>query len=277
MWDDWFERGGNAFDTAYVYGGGLYERLLGWWMRHRGVRDGCAIVAKGAHTPLCRPEFIAPQLHETLERLQTDHADLYIMHRDNPDIPVGEFVDVLDELARAGRIKVFGGSNWTVERFNKANAYARRKGRQGFAVLSNNFSLARMVNPVWPGCVAASDPRTRRWLTRTQTPLFAWSSQARGFFTDRAGPDKRDDRELVHAWYSEENFERRARAYALAKERGVAPINVALAYVLAQPFPTWALVGPREISETVSALPALDLKLTPAELSWLDLARNRRG
>jgi aryl-alcohol dehydrogenase-like predicted oxidoreductase len=246
-------------------------------MRHRGVRDRCVIVAKGAHTPLCRPEFIAPQLHESLERLQTDHADLYIMHRDNPDIPVGEFVDVLDELARAGRIKVFGGSNWTVERFNKANAYARRQGRQGFAVLSNNFSLARMVNPVWPGCVAASDPKTRRWLTRTQTPLFAWSSQARGFFTDRAGPDKRDDRELVHAWYGEENFERRARAYALAKERGVAPINVALAYVLAQPFPTWALVGPREISETVSALPALDLKLTPAELSWLDLARSRRG
>jgi len=276
MWDDWFERGGNAFDTAYVYGSGLYERLLGWWMRHRGVRDQCVVMAKGAHTPLCRPEFIVPQLNESLDRMQTDHADLYILHRDNPDVPVGEFVDVLDALARAGRIKVYGGSNWTVERFNKANAYARRKGRQGFTVLNNNFSLARMVNPVWPGCVAASDPETRRWLKRTQTPLFAWSSQARGFFTDRAGPDQRDDRELVNAWYSDDNFERRARAYALAKERGVAPINIALAYVLHQPFPTWALVGPRAIAETVSTLPALTLELTPVELKFLNLERNHR-
>jgi aryl-alcohol dehydrogenase-like predicted oxidoreductase len=245
-------------------------------MRHRGVRAECAVIAKGAHTPLCRPEFIARQLNESLERLQTDHADLYIMHRDNPDVPVGEFVDVLDELARVGRIKVFGGSNWTVERFNKANAYARRKGRQGFTVLNNNFSLARMVNPVWPGCVSASDPATRRWLKRTQTPLFSWSSQARGFFTDRAGPDKLTDRELADSWYSDDNFERRARAHALARERGVSPINVALAYVLHQPFPTWALVGPRVLSETVSTLPALDLELTPAELAWLNLERDHR-
>ncbi len=275
MWDDWFERGGNAFDTAYVYGGGLFERLLGWWMRHRGVREHCVVTVKGAHTPLCRPEFIASQLHESLGRLQTDHADVYIMHRDNPDVPVGEFVDALDELVRAGRIKVFGGSNWTVERFKKANAYARRKGRQAFTVLNNNFSLARMVNPVWPGCVAASDPATRRWLTRTQTPLFSWSSQARGFFTDRAGPDKLDDPELVHAWYSEDNFERRSRAYTLARERGVAPINIALAYVLQQPFPTWALVGPRDLTETVSTLRALTVDLTPAERDWLDLGPPR--
>lgn len=133
-----------------------------------------------------------------------------------------------------------------------------------------------MVNPVWPGCIAASDLSTRRWLERTQTPLFSWSSQARGFFTDRAGPDRLGDPELVNAWYSDDNFERRARAYLLAGERGVAPINVALAYVLHQPFPTWALVGPREISETVSTLPAVDLELTPSELAWLNLERTRR-
>ncbi len=276
MWDDWFERGGNAFDTSYVYGGGVPERLFGQWMRNRGVRSDCAVIVKGAHTPCCTPDFLTSQLYESLDRLQTDHADLYIMHRDNLDIPVGEFVDVLDEHVRAGRIKVTGGSNWTSERFKKANAYARRKGRQGFTVLNNNFSLARMVNPVWNGCISASDPETRRWLKRTHTPLFSWSSQARGFFTNRAGPDKLDDRELVHAWYSEDNFERRTRAQVLARERGVAPINVALAYVLRQPFPTWALVGPREISETVSTCPALDLDLSPVELAWLNLERALR-
>ena len=57
----------------------------------------------------------------------------------------------------------------------------------------------------------------------------------------------------------------------LAIELGVQPINIALAYVLCQPFPTWALVGPREISETVSTLGGASLKLTPQQLAWLNL------
>jgi len=275
MWDDWFERGGNCFDTSFHYGGGVPEKLLGHWLRHRGVRSECVLIVKGAHTPLCTPEWVSRQLQQSLERLQTDEADIYIMHRDNPDVPVGEFVDVLDEHARAGRIKIFGGSNWSIERFQKANAYARRKGRREFTVLNNNFSLARMVQPVWAGCVTASDPASRRWLKRTQTPLFAWSSQARGFFTERAGPDRRDDPELVNSWYSEDNFLRRSRAHVLARERGVQPINIALAYVLAQPFPIWPLVGPREIAETVSTLGVLDVTLTPNELAWLNLGRTQ--
>jgi aryl-alcohol dehydrogenase-like predicted oxidoreductase len=271
MWDDYFERGGNAFDTAYVYGGGLQERLLGQWMRNRGNRDDVVVIAKGAHTPLCTPEHLSAQLRESLERLQTDRADVYLMHRDNPAVPVGEFVDVLNEQARAGRVGIFGGSNWTLERVAEANAWARGKGLQGFGAVSNNFSLARMVDAVWAGCIAASDPASRRWLRERQTPLFAWSSQARGFFTERAGRDRREDAELVRCWYSEDNFERRARAVALAERRGVSPIAIAAAYVLHQPFPTFALVGPRTIAETVSSCESLDVRLTEAELAWLNL------
>src|SRR5690606_21847607 len=62
MWDDWFERGGNAFDTAYIYGGGRPERLLGEWIRSRGVRDQVVVLGKGAHTPHCNPEAMRQQL-----------------------------------------------------------------------------------------------------------------------------------------------------------------------------------------------------------------------
>jgi aryl-alcohol dehydrogenase-like predicted oxidoreductase len=125
---------------------------------------------------------------------------------------------------------------------------------------------------VWPGCVAASDPASRAWFKRTQTPLFAWSSQARGFFLPgRAHPDKRDDAELVRCWYFEDNFKRLARVNELAAKRNVLPINVALAYVLNQPFPTFALIGPRQLSETRTSLPALDVKLSPEEVAWLNL------
>jgi predicted dehydrogenase/aryl-alcohol dehydrogenase-like predicted oxidoreductase len=271
LWDDWFDRGGNAFDTAHMYLDGVPERLLGQWMRSRGARSQAVVVCKGAHTPLCTPEWLTRQLLLSLERLQTDHADIYIMHRDNPDVPVGEFIDVLDGHARSGRVTVFGASNWSLARFQEANAYAARNNRRGFTLLNSNLSLARMVEAPWPGCVSVGDPQSRRWLKESNTPLLAWSSQARGFFTDRAGPDKLSDRELVSSWYSEDNFRRRDRAIELASKLKVAPINVALAYVLCQPFPTWALVGPREISETVSTLRALPLKLSPAQLSWLNL------
>ncbi|QYM79523.1 aldo/keto reductase [Horticoccus luteus] len=274
VWDDYVERGGNTFDTAYVYGGGLQEKLLGQWIRNRGVRSQVVVMAKGAHTPFCTPEWLTRQLEESMARLQTDYVDLYLMHRDNPEVPVGEFVDVLNAHVRAGKIKVFGGSNWTIERMAAANEYARRKGVQGFGVLSNNFSLARMVDPVWGGCISASDAATRRWLTETQTPLLAWSSQARGFFTERAGRDKLGDEQLSRCWYAEDNWQRRERAYALAKEKGVSPINIAAAYVLHQPFPTFALIGPRVISETVSSMPCLKVSLTPEEVAWLNLERD---
>jgi predicted dehydrogenase/aryl-alcohol dehydrogenase-like predicted oxidoreductase len=272
MFDDFFERGGNAFDTAYIYGGGAQERLLGQWIKARGVRDQVAVIVKGAHSPHCDPHSISKQLTESLERLGTDHADVYIMHRDNPAIPVGEFVDVLNEHTKAGRIKVFGGSNWELSRVDAANDYARKKGLKSFSVVSNNFSLARMIHPIWGGCIAASDPDSRAWFTKTQIPLLAWSSQARGFFLPgKAAPEKTDDAEMVRTWYSDDNFERLKRVNELAERRHVLPINIALAYVLSQPFPTYALIGPRRLDETESSLRGLDVALSLEEVKWLNL------
>ena len=273
MFDAWYELGGNTFDTAFVYGGGACDRAVGHWVKNRNVRDDVVIVAKGAHTPFCTPEAIVPQLDESLDRLQTDHADIYFMHRDNTDVPVAEFVDVLNEQLKAGRFKAFGGSNWTKERIDEANAYAASKNLRGFTILSNNFSLARMVKPVWRGCVAASTPDYRDWLTQNQMPVLAWSSQARGFFTPRADlpADAQPDKSLVDSWYSDDNFDRRARAIELAKARGVLPINIAAAYVLNQPFPTFPLIGPRTLEELRTSLPALNIELTEDELAWLNL------
>lgn len=271
MFDAFFEQGGNTFDTAHGYGRGLMEQLLGQWIKTRNVRDEVNIIGKGAHTPDNFPDRIRPQLEITLDRLQTDHVDLYLLHRDNPRIPAGEFVDVLDELRREGRIRVFGGSNWSIQRVAEANDHARKHGRTPFKLLSNNFSLARMVDPVWDDCVAASDPQSRAFLTRTQIVEVAWSSQARGFFTDRAGRDKTDDAELVRCWYSDDNFQRRDRAIELARKKNCSPINIAGAYVLHQPFPTLALIGPRTLHELTTSLPTLDVTLTADEMKWLNL------
>ncbi|HYF49451.1 MAG TPA: aldo/keto reductase, partial [Planctomycetota bacterium] len=229
------------------------------------------LLDKGAHTPFCTPKDLTRQFKESLERLQTDYVDIYMLHRDNLDVPVGEFVDVLNEHQRAGQMKVFGGSNWSIARVQAANEYAKKKGLQGFSVVSNNFSLARMVDPVWGGCISASDPESRAWFTKHQIALMPWSSQARGFFTERANPNDKSDAEMVRCWYSDDNWKRRERVIELAKKKGVLPINIALAYVLCQPFPTFPLIGPRVLSETRTSLPALDIKLTPDEVKWLNL------
>ncbi len=284
MWDHFVDAGGNTFDTAYVYGGGVMERYLGAWHTARGVRNEINIIGKGAHTPHCSPEHIASQLDESLERLQTDYVDIYFLHRDNTDIPVGEFVDALNEQVSAGRIKALGGSNWTLDRVKALNDYAAHAHKQGFAAISNNFSLARMVRRIWPGVEAVTEQAYLDYLTDTQTALFPWSSQARGFFTPWAGSviEQRGKEqvavttmqptiaELEHTWFSDDNLARRERAGELAEELGTSMINVALAYVLTQNFPTFALVGPRLLEETDSCIEALSLNLSSDQVRWLE-------
>ena len=271
-YDEFFARGGNCIDTAYVYGPDR-SKELGRWMKTRGVRDDVMVITKGAHTPKCFPQYMKEELQETLDLIDTDYADIYFMHRDNTDVPVGEWVDALNEEVAAGRVRAFGGSNWTIERITAANEYAEKTGKQGFAAVSNNFALARMIDAPWDGCLASSEPEFRKWHEETQFPLFSWSSQAQGLFVPgRAAPDKKDDADLVRCWYSKDNFQRKDRLYELAEKKGVNAMSIGLRYVLDQPFPVWALVGPGNLSEMRSSFEALECeKLTPEELEWLNL------
>ena len=271
VYDAYRAAGGNTFDTAHIYGE-QRSRLLGQWVRERGVREEVVIIAKGIHTPRCEPRWLKPELDEQLDWLGMDYADIYLMHRDNMNVPVSEFIDALNEQVRAGRIRRFGASNWTIERVQSANDYARRHGLQGISALSNNLSLAEMQRILWTGCLHAHDMATRRWLEETQIPNFSWTSQAKAFFVPgRAAPDKLDDEGMRLLWYSDDNFERRRRAFELAEKKSVEPINIALAWVLKQPFPSFPIIGPRNTRHLASSLRALDVQLTDEEWRWLDL------
>jgi predicted dehydrogenase/aryl-alcohol dehydrogenase-like predicted oxidoreductase len=268
--DYFVEHGGNCIDTAYAY---RTESMVGEWLRLRGNRYDVVLIAKGAHTPDCNPQALTRQLFESLDKLQTDFVDLYFMHRDNLDIPVGEFVDCLNEHHRAGRIRAFGGSNWTTQRIDEANEYARKRGLVPFTASSPNFALALWNEPMWAGCVAATDPASRAWYAERQMPIFAWSSQASGLFTGRYRPEDRDDPSIaaiVRTWYNTGNFGRLARARTLADQRGVSSSEIALAYVLCQPFPVFALIGPRTIEEARESLGALSIALSSDEMRWLE-------
>ena len=86
------------------------------------------LLSKGAHPTDYRqrvtPYDIDSDLAETLAELDTDYLDIYLLHRDNPELPVGPIVEKLNEHQAAGRIRIFGGSNWTHQRLEEANEYA---------------------------------------------------------------------------------------------------------------------------------------------------------
>lgn len=259
MLDSFVELGGNAIDTAHIYAGGESEKAIGLWLSERKNREEIVILTKGAHPDKSgkrvNREAIGSDLHTSLERLQTDYIDLYALHRDDPEVPVGEIVEWLNEHVEAGKIRAFGGSNWTTERLREANAYAREHGLVGFTFNSPNLSLAKAKEPYWPGCVSADDEMLE-WHEQEQFPLFSWSSQARGFFTGRFSREDRSNADLVRVFYNEANWARYDRAAELANQKGVSTIQIALAYVLNQPFPACALIGPQNREELESCFAA---------------------
>jgi len=267
VFDAFFEAGGNTFDTAHIYADGWSERALGRFMKTRGVRDDVVVIAKGAHSPDCFPASIRPQLELSLERMDTQRADLYFLHRDNADVPVGEFVDALEALRSEGLIDAYGGSNWTSERIDEANVYAKAVGAMGFTAVSNQFSLARMNVPTYPGTVGANETSFRAWLRDNQIVDFAWSSQASGFFAGLP-----PDGFLAHAWFSDENLERRRRATELAGSLGIAPTTVAVAWLLRNGLSIVPIIGPLSLAELRTSLDALRVELTTDQVRWLDLA-----
>jgi aryl-alcohol dehydrogenase-like predicted oxidoreductase len=284
-----FAQGGTTFDTAHGYGNGDCERVLGRWVKERGLRDQVVIIGKGAHHNQDRqrvtPYDITADLHDSLARQQTDFIDLYLLHRDDPSQPVGPIVEVLNEHKRAGKIHAFGGSNWSVARLKEAAAYAEAQGLEPFVASSPNFSLAVQAKPPWPNCVSISGPQgegERAFYQTTQMPLLPWSSLAGGFFSGRFRRDNLDsftsglDKLCVETYCTEENFRRLDRVRTLAEEKGMTIPQIATAYVMSVPLNLFGLVGCRTGAEFRDNVAASTLKLTPEEIAWLELRSETR-
>lgn len=279
-----FALGCNTFDTAHVYGQGDNERAMGRWVHARGNREQVVIIGKGAHHNADRkrvtPFDITADLFDSLARFRFDYIDLYLLHRDDPSVPVGPIVETLNEHRAAGRIRAFGGSNWSHERIAEANAYAAAHGLTPFVASSPNFSLAEQYREPWEGCVSISGPQhaaARAWYAAHRMPLFTWSSLAGGFFSGRLRRDNLDtfeeylDRLAVHSYAGEENFRRLDRAQQLGDAKGLSIPQIALAYVMSQPLDIYALVGCRTPEEFAANVVAAATRLTPEECAWLDL------
>ena len=278
------EYGINTFDTAHCYGEGN-EKTLGSWVRERGVRDQIVILAKGAHPyghPRVTPEDIEADMTESMARQGLDYFDLYVLHRDDPSVPVGPLVEALNAHKKAGRIGAFGGSNWTFERIAEANAYAAEHGLTPFAVTSPNYSLAEMYQPPWDGCLSLSGPQgenARKFYADSGIAVMPWSSMAGGFFADTYHRDNletisKDDyfaQICIKCYCGETNFQRLDRARELASAKGLSIAQIALAFTMSQPINLFPLVSSLTREQFEANTKALDVTLTPAEVAYLDL------
>ncbi len=281
--DNAFELGCNAFDTARVYGDS--ERTLGAWIRQRRNRDEVVVISKGCHPdrsgrPRLSPMDVSEDLHASLKALGADFIDLYLLHYDDPTAHLDPVMERLNRHVDEGKIGAIGASNWSHERIACANALAAGRGLKSFSASSVQFSLAEWKRSPWAGAetLGGSGQRAaREWYSTQELSVFAWSSLARGFFSDHYNPANPGDNP-VSRWCAtyfgtEENIQKLERARTFAREHQVTVAQVALAYVLCHPLDAFAVVGCTTIEKFAENVAAGSLKIDDATLEWLATGR----
>lgn len=287
LFDSMYACGINAFDCARGYG--YAEKSLGQWMQNRNNRSRVVILTKCGNVnadgkPCVSRQIIQTELAQSLAALQTDYIDLYLLHRDDPTTPVSEIIDTLNEAQQAGKIRVFGASNWTHTRIREANAYAAANGLHGFAVSSPNFGLAEQVCDPWGGaCITisgAENADARSWYAAQQMPIMAYSSLGRGFFSGkfRSG-DYEAAKQVLDApaqkgYLHPCNMERLRRAEQLAQRDGCTVAQVAMRYVFGSSMNVFAVISTTSVARMMQNVTATLTPLCPVDICYLESVQN---
>lgn len=291
MLDYYVERGGNYIDTARFYGRGSgiqhTEELLSRWLEKDGNREKVVIQSKCCNTYISKKGtyndiFRVSRAHMyddimfSRDHLGVDCIDLYLMHRDDPSVPVSELMDTFEEFKLKGWIKAYGMSNWTLDRFIEACEYCERMAYQGPSVYSPFFSLMEIKTPWYHRIPPFKDEWLPWFEEHTEILLAAWAAQGRGFFGNypQYDPEKADAATKAAVLGNPENFLRKERAVKLGEMKGIRPSQISLQYVLSQKASTAAIIGPRSVVDIDHALNAMEDRLTQQEIDYLTLKQD---
>ena len=280
--DAYVSIGGNFIDTARVYGdfatprNGESEKIIGRWMADRGNRDGIFLSTKGGHPPFSdmrrsrlSPEDIRNDMEDSLEDLQTDHVEIYWLHRDDEQRPVGGIMETLQGLVEKGYARMVGVSNWKPARIREANAWAEAHGLLRLAANQPQFSLAKQQ--------FFADPTTRgmdeeTWKMHAETGIVCccFTAQAHGYFTRLDGQGEGALPEnLRREFDSPENRAILDRIREVRQETGLSVNSIALAWLISQPFPTFPLAGASRVEHVEALREAGDALLTDRQRDLL--------
>jgi aryl-alcohol dehydrogenase-like predicted oxidoreductase len=280
--DTYVEHGGNFLDTASVYANWLTEeesvseKTLGRWLAERGLRDRVLVGTKGGHPDLSTMHIsrlsradIVHDLEASLRNLRRGAIDLYWLHRDDPSRPVGEILEVLDEQARAGKIRCYGCSNWRPARIREAQAYAVQHDLQGFVADQMMWSLARAgMSAMADTTMVSMDEEQRRYHLESEMAAIPYSSQANGFYQKMAAGTLAPD--ALPRYRSAENEARFQRVQQLSAEIGLSITQIVLGYLQSQPFPTIPVIGCKTMAHLEDSLTGADVRLSAEQVRYLE-------
>lgn len=278
-----YDAGITAIDTARVYPDS--EKTIGKWLDKTGLRENIVILSKCGHPagPIKRVnrKSMLSDLDKSLENLRTDYIDIYILHRDNPKVNVSEIVETFNEMQSKGKIKLFGGSNWTHQRIEEANEYAYKKGLNPFSVSSPSFSLANQLGVVWDNtCVTICGDQgkeARKWYIDNRMPVVAYSALGRGLLSgkmksgDAENAGKFLDSFAMKGYGYAENYERLKRCEELAQAKNATVSQIALSWMFRQKMNMFAVISTSSRARMEENIKAFDIELTEKECDYLNL------
>jgi aryl-alcohol dehydrogenase-like predicted oxidoreductase len=272
--DKAIEAGVNFFDTADVYSFGESERLFGQALKNLGTKRKDVVIATkvfgevgpGPNDRGASRGHIMDSVQGSLERLQTDHIDLYQIHGNDTVTPIDETLRALDDLTRQGLVRYVGVSNWSAWKIAKALGISEAKGYARFETLQAYYSIAgrdleRELVPM---------------LESEKLGLMVWSPLAGGLLSGKFGPGSNNPEgsrrtafdfppvDKDRAWKCVEVMREVGEAH------GASVARVALAWLLKKSAVMSIIIGAKNLEQLDDNLAAAELSLTDAEMARLD-------
>jgi aryl-alcohol dehydrogenase (NADP+) len=269
------EMGINFFDTADMYSRGVSEEILGRALRDFAKREDVVIATKvrypmgdGPNDQGLSRKHIFEAIDASLRRLGVDHVDLYQIHRLDPETPIEETLEALNDLVRAGKVRYIGASSMQSWQFAKSLYLSDLHGWARFVSMQNHYNLAYR-----------EEEREMLPLCREEgIGVIPWSPLARGFLAgNRRRGEKPDvtvraktDNFAQDYYFQPEDYDVLDRLVAVAERRGVAPAQIAIAWLLHQPGLTAPIVGASKMRHLEDAVAAVDIRLSDEERKELE-------
>lgn len=267
------ELGINFFDTANIYAYGASEEILGRALRDFANRDEVVIATKvwgrmrqGPNGGGLSRKAILSEIDHSLKRLGTDYVDLYQIHRWDYETPIEETMEALNDIVRAGKARYIGASAMYAWQFQKALFTAEKHGWSRFVSMQNHLNLIyreeeREMLPLCRdakiGCIPYS-PLAAGRLTRDWTPESSVRAQTDPIARQKYDAMAEADRKIIE------------RVAEIAERHGVSRAQVALAWLLQKQPVVAPIIGATKTSHLEDAIGALEVKLTPDEVAYLE-------
>ena len=264
------DAGINFIDTADVYSQGESEEIVGKALK--GRRSDVVLATK-AHGPMGNDpdhqgnsrRWLVREVEASLRRLQTDHIDLYQIHRPSPDTDIEETLSALTDLIQAGKVRAIGSSTFPASEIVEAQWVAERRGLVRFRTEQPPYSiLGRSAErEVFPVC------------QKYGMGVLVWSPLAKGMLTGkyRKGqpqPDSARAKMFPKQMSDERNLDAVERLLPIAQEAGLSITHMAMAFVVAHPDVTSAIIGPRTMQHLDDLLAGAEVALSDDILDRID-------